>query len=48
MILLSEEASELAEGTTRVQHHQQKVLETGQLSAVDLLTTSSQGELLPS
>ena len=43
--LLSEEATELANGTIGVQSLQEKVLETGQLSVVDLPTSSSQGDL---
>lgn len=43
--LLSEEAMELSEGFIGVRRLQQKVLETGQLSAVDLPTSSSQGDL---
>ncbi|AWV88815.1 methyl-accepting chemotaxis protein [Bradymonas sediminis] len=43
--MLSEEATELANGFIGVQSLQDKVLETGQLSAVDLPTSSSQGDL---
>lgn len=43
--LLSEEATELANGYIGVQGMQERVLETGQLSAVDLPTSASQGDL---
>ncbi|QDG49609.1 methyl-accepting chemotaxis protein [Persicimonas caeni] len=43
--LLSEEATELANGYIGVRGMQDRVLETGQLSAVDLPTSSSQGDL---
>lgn len=43
--LLSEEAMELSEGFIGVRRLQEKVLETGQLSAVDLPTSASQGDL---
>lgn len=43
--MLSEEATELANGFIGVQSLQDKVLETGQLSAVDLPTNASQGDL---
>lgn len=43
--LLSEEATELAHGYIGVQSLQDRVLETGQLSAVDLPTSASQGDL---
>jgi methyl-accepting chemotaxis protein len=43
--MLSEEATELANGFIGVQSLQDRVLETGQLSAVDLPTSSSQGDL---
>lgn len=43
--LLSEEATELANGYIGVQGMQDRVLETGQLSAVDLPSSSSQGDL---
>ncbi|RAL20191.1 hypothetical protein DL240_18410 [Lujinxingia litoralis] len=43
--MLSEEATELANGYIGVRQLQSKVLETGQLSAVDLPSSSSQGDL---
>src|SRR5699024_3184527 len=43
--MLSEEATELANGFIGVQSLQDWVLETGQLSAVDLPTHASQGDL---
>ena len=43
--LLSEEALELANGEIGVQALQDRVLETGQLSVVDLPSSSSQGDL---
>jgi methyl-accepting chemotaxis protein len=43
--LLSEEATELANGYIGVQSLQDRVLKTGQLSAVDLPTSDSQGDL---
>ncbi len=42
--LLSEEATELANGYIGVRALQDRVLETGQLSAVDLPTSASQGD----
>lgn len=43
--MLSEEATELANGFIGVQSLQDKVLQTGQLSAVDLPTSAQQGDL---
>ncbi len=43
--LLSDEATELANGYIGVQSLQDKVLETGQLSTVDVPTSASQGDL---
>jgi len=43
--MLSEEATELANGFIGVRSLQDKVLQTGQLSAVDLPTNASQGDL---